>query len=277
MKIAVLSGKGGTGKTFVSVNLACAAENSIYIDCDVEEPNGRLFLKPFDVTSDEVVTMIPEFDGEKCTGCRKCVDFCRFNALFYIKEKPAVITEVCHACGGCAIVCPEGAISEVARAVGNMETGTHGSVDVITGILNPGEASAIPVIQKVLETGFKKDKLTVIDCPPGSSCSAMESISQADFCLMVVEPTSFGFHNFMMIYELATLLEKKIAIVINKETQKYEPLEEFCRQHDVPVFLRIPYSKDLALSGSKGEIAVEKDENLKKQFVELLEKIGGAL
>ena len=153
MRIAVLSGKGGAGKTFVAVNLAAAVGKAAYIDCDVEEPNGRLFFHPENVEKQEVSTVIPSFDPEKCTGCRKCVEACRFNALLYIVGKPMVFTEVCHSCGLCAMVFPEKAITETRRPVGVVERGTHGDTEVITGVLNPGEASGVPIIQAALRSG----------------------------------------------------------------------------------------------------------------------------
>ena len=216
MKIAVLSGKGGAGKTFTAVNLAAAAEKSVYIDCDVEEPNGHLFFKPQEIQKEEVTTKLPEFDPEKCNGCKACVELCKFHALIYIKEKPKVFQEVCHACGGCSLVCPNQAVREKERQVGMLEMGSHGDIRVITGILNLGEASAVPVIKKALQKGNSKEKNIIIDCPPGSACSVMESIEDADYCLLVAEPTAFGFHNFCMVHELAGILGKPCGVVINK-------------------------------------------------------------
>lgn len=214
MKIACLSGKGGAGKTFVAVNLAYAAGEATYIDCDVEEPNGRLFWKPKQVSSQTVSKLLPEFDAEKCTGCKACVQFCRFHALMYIREKPMVFSEVCHSCGGCQLVCPTGAISEKPKPIGVLETGCSGQVQVISGILNPGEASGVPLIRRALQ---EATGLSVLDCPPGSACSVMETVQTADVCLLVAEPTAFGFHNFQMVHELCTLLKKPCAVVINKQ------------------------------------------------------------
>ena len=154
MKIAVLSGKGGAGKTLTAVNLAAAIGNGVYVDCDVEEPNGRLFLKPEEVTETEVTAGLPEFDSEKCTGCRRCVDFCRFHALVYIKNRPKVFSEVCHSCGGCSLVCPAQAVTEKGRTIGRLETGKRGDLQVITGVLDPGEASGVPVISSALRKGI---------------------------------------------------------------------------------------------------------------------------
>ena len=277
MKIAVLSGKGGAGKTFVSVNLSCCLEDAVYIDCDVEEPNGRLFLKPEDVKTREVYKLLPSFNKEKCKGCRKCVDFCRFNALVFIRKKPVLFPEVCHSCMGCEAVCPFNAVEEEKKAVGIIEEGKKGRLSVITGILNFGESSGIPIIKEALRSGFSKGKNTVVDCPPGSACSCMESVEGCDFCILVVEPTAFGFHNFKMVYELVSLLNKKCGIVINKSDGEYKPLSDFCRENNIPVLLDIPYSRDLAEITSEGKIASEENSEIKAMFTSLIEKIGGLI
>lgn len=274
MKIACLSGKGGAGKTLTAVNLAAAAKNATYIDCDVEEPNGRLFLKPENIKETTVNSLLPVFDADKCTGCRKCVDFCRFHALMFLKEKPMLFPEVCHSCGGCMMVCPEGAITEEPKPVGILEIGTHKNIQVVSGILNPGEASGVPLIRAALK---HDNGLTIIDCPPGSACSVMESVMDADYCILVVEPTAFGFHNFCMVHELVTLLKKKCGVVINKEDTPFEPLEEFCRKHNLPVLARIPYNPEIAALAAKGEIVSEKNEQTQEIFQHILAQIGGAL
>ena len=176
MKIACLSGKGGAGKTFAAVNLAAAAGECCYVDCDVEEPNGRLFLKPEGLEAFSVSTLLPDFDASLCTGCKKCVGFCRFHALVYIKDKPMVFSELCHSCGGCALVCPAGAVREKPRPVGILEKGRHGDITVITGVLNPGEASGTPLIRRAIKEAAG---LSILDCPPGSACPVMESAMEA--------------------------------------------------------------------------------------------------
>lgn len=277
MKIAILSGKGGAGKTMVSVNMAASAEKAVYIDCDVEEPNGRLFFKPKNITEHFVHTLIPDFDSEKCIGCRECVNFCKFNALIYIKEKPKVFSEVCHSCGGCSIVCSQGAISEIKRSVGLVEHGRYKNIDVVTGILNLGEASGIPVIKKAQEIGFDIEGLKIIDCPPGSACSVMESVMESDYCVLVVEPTAFGFHNFKMIYELVTLMKKPCGVIINKMDKPYMVLEDFCLDNNIPILMRIEYNEKFASLSAAGEILVEHDFELKNEFQKVLYKIGGAV
>ncbi len=275
MRLAVLSGKGGAGKTLLAVNLAAAAGRAAYVDCDVEEPNGRLFLKPEDVSTQPVHTLLPAFDQEKCNGCRKCVDFCRFNALIYIRQTPKVFSEVCHSCGGCQLVCPTGAIREEPRSVGHLELGHRGDLQVVTGILDPGEASGVPVISAALESVRDFDGLTVVDCPPGSACSVMESVQEADYCLLVAEPTAFGFHNFRMVYELCSLLGKNCGVVINKMDAPYEPLEVFCREHDLPILARIPYDPHAAALAAQGQLLYEADAGMAQQFRQILAEIGG--
>lgn len=272
MKIACLSGKGGAGKTFAAVNLAAVAGECCYVDCDVEEPNGRLFLKPEGLETLPVSTLLPEFDAALCTGCKKCVDFCRFHALVYIKGKPMVFSEVCHSCGGCALVCPAGAVREEPRTVGMLELGRHRDITVITGILNPGEASGTPLIREAVK---QSRGLSILDCPPGSSCPVMESAMDADYCLLVAEPTAFGLHNFRMVYELSSLLGKKCGVLINKQDAPYEPLERFCREAGLPILERIPFDREAAECIAAGEIAAEKLPRYRELFTRLLEKIGG--
>lgn len=272
MKIACLSGKGGAGKTFTAVNLAAAAGKCSYVDCDVEEPNGRLFLKPEGLETVPVSILMPDFEAELCTGCKKCVDFCRFHALVYIKNKPMVFSEVCHSCGGCALVCPAGAVREKPRPIGVLETGHHGEIRVITGVLNPGEASGIALIHEAVN---RAQGLSILDCPPGSACPVMETVREADFCLLVAEPTAFGLHNFTMVYELCRLLGKPCGVVINKEDSPYEALDSFCRRQGLPVLSRIPFDRELAECIAAGEIAAEKLPRYGELFRQLLEKIGG--
>lgn len=165
MRIAVLSGKGGTGKTLVSVNMAAAAKTSNYIDCDIEEPNGHLFFKPEGIKEKEIAIKIPSVNEQLCNGCRICVDFCKFNALAYINGTLKIFDEVCHSCGGCALFCPEKALSEKDKVIGKVQKGISDNVTVNTGILNIGEASGIPIIKKLLAEASSGKDITFIDCP----------------------------------------------------------------------------------------------------------------
>ena len=270
MKIAVLSGKGGTGKTFVSVNLAAVAADTAYIDCDAEEPNGRLFLKPEIEQAESVYTAIPVFSETKCDGCRKCVDFCRFNALAFVRGKPKVFTEVCHACGGCTLVCPQGAVTEQKRAIGTVSQGISDGVPVVTAMLNLGEASAVPVIRAALR---KAGENAVIDSPPGSGCPVAEAVSGADYCLLVAEPTAFGLHNLRMVHELVTLLHKPFGVIVNKSDGIYQPLEDYCGEHRMPILSRILYSRKLAELSAGGALSVHHSAEIRRLFETLWETV----
>ncbi|MFA9380781.1 MAG: 4Fe-4S binding protein [Acetanaerobacterium sp.] len=274
MRIAVLSGKGGTGKTLVSVNLACAAQRSAYIDCDVEEPNGHLFFKPEGIKEEEVAIRIPVVDEQRCSGCRTCVDFCRFNALACINGKVRVFDEVCHSCGGCVLLCPEKALTEREKVIGKIQEGISGTVDVSTGMLNTGEASGIPIIRRLLhENDSGKDGVTLIDCPPGSACIVMESIKDADYCILVAEPTLFGAHNLAMVYELVRLFEKPHGVVLNKCLEGEDPAERFCVENDINILAKIPFDHRLGAINSNARIAVREDEGYHTMFLSLLNRV----
>ena len=273
-KIAILSGKGGTGKTFVSVNLANVAKPSVYCDCDVEEPNGHLFFQPENIKIDKVYTTIPVIDEKLCNGCRKCVDFCRFHALLYLKHKPLVFKESCHACGGCAMVCPQHAITEEKREIGHIEMGVSNHVNVISGILNLGEVSGVPIIHKIYEKAEIFGQTIFVDCPPGSDCSVIESVTDADCCVIVVEQTLFGFHNFKMVHELVSELDKPCCVIINKYECPFPPIEEYCKQYHIPIIARLPFDKDIANLTSQGIIASEVIPHVRETFLDIYQKIG---
>ncbi|MDD2586134.1 MAG: ATP-binding protein [Syntrophomonadaceae bacterium] len=274
MRIAVLSGKGGTGKTFVSVNLAYAVKDIVYIDCDVEEPNGGLFLKPLIEREEIIEVMEPSVDNEKCNGCKKCVDFCQYNALAYVNDQLLIFNELCHSCRGCVLLCPEKALAETKRGIGQIEYGKSADVKVRTGILNPGEANGIPIIQKLLRDAAQ-EKTVVIDCPPGSSCAVMESIKDSDYCILVAEPTLFGVHNLSMVYELVKLFDKPYGVVLNKTVEGETIAEDYCRENNIPILMRIPYDPEIALLNSRGEIAAAHKVEHLGLFEELLGKITG--
>jgi len=272
--VAVLSGKGGTGKTLISVNLARVSGECRYLDCDVEEPNGYLFFKPENPAMEEVTVEIPEVLEAACNGCRKCVDFCRFNAMAFIKEKPYIFPEVCHSCGGCMLLCPEKALVPREKTVGRIEEGKSGEVTVVTGILNVGEASGMPVIKKL--TGkYLPDQpgLTFIDCPPGSACTVMESIRKADYCILVAEPTLFGEHNLRMVYDLTGFFKKRSGVVLNKCSDGTNPSEDFCRENHIPVLGRIPFDMTLGILTSDAKIAADEKPEFADLFKDILENL----
>lgn len=274
MRIAVLSGKGGTGKTFVSVSLACAAGRpAYYVDCDVEEPNGHLFLKP-QVTGKTAVTVaVPQLDADRCTGCRKCAEFCRYNAVAMIKNKPMIFYEVCHSCGGCILFCPEKALREIRREIGFIEEGVSGDVAVLTGCLNTGEISGVPIIRELIKR-FPRQGCVLIDCPPGSACVVMESIREADYCLLVAEPTLFGVHNLAMVHELAALFGKPLGVLLNKCLPGEEnPAEKYCESRGIKIVESIPFDDGLARLCSNGLVASRESARYRELFQRLLKTL----
>lgn len=272
MKIAVLSGKGGTGKTFISVNLTYVADNSNYIDCDVEEPNGYLFFKPKIIHKEKVYVKIPKVDIKRCNGCRECINFCKFNALAYIKDKVFVFKEICHSCGGCMLLCPEKAISEKDKEIGEIFEGVFNNSNIYTGILNTGEETGVSIIKKLLNNTNNKS-YTFIDCPPGSSCSVMESIKDADYCILVAEPTLFGVHNFNMVYNLIKIFNKPFGAVLNKCLDGENPAEKYCMENNIKVLCKIPFENELGKLNSNAEIASQKNEKYHSLFSSLLKTI----
>ena len=275
-KIAVLSGKGGTGKTLISVNLAAADGNAYYVDCDVEEPNGNLYFKPEIIEKRDVFVKIPLVNPDLCTGCKKCVEFCNFNALAYGK-KIILFQEICHSCGGCFLVCPEGAITETDKCVGKVEIGISDNVKTVSGIMNMGEASGIPIIKQIFKFVKNQSGLIFIDCPPGSACIVMESVKDADYCVLVAEPTVFGAHNLEMVYELVKIFNKPCGVVLNKCTRGYNPSEEFCINKNIEILAKIPYDKNLGELNSDGKIIVRENYQNKELFYSLLEKVKEAV
>jgi MinD superfamily P-loop ATPase len=274
MRIAVLSGKGGTGKTMVSVNLAAVAGEAVYVDCDVEEPNGALFFKP-DVTGEEDVhVLVPRADPQLCDGCLDCVRFCRFHALSYSLDRLLVFDEVCHSCGGCSVVCLRQAISEHPRTIGSVSSGRSDRVKVHTGTMDIGEAIGLPIIGRLLEKAADETGDVFIDCPPGSSCMVMESIRDADFCILVSEPTVFGAHNLGMVAELVSTFGKPLGAVLNKVVAGEEdPSERYCEEHGIPILTRIPFDPVLGRLCSDAEVAARADEGYRRLFAGLLEQV----
>ena len=217
---------------------------------------------------------IPKVNEDVCKGCRKCVDFCKFNALAYIKDKLIVFEEVCHSCGGCIILCPNKALTKKEKVVGRVEIGTSGQVKVHTGILNIGEASGTPIIKNLLaDSKIKRELMTFVDCPPGSACIVMDSIKDADYCILVAEPTLFGVHNLKMVYELVKLFDKPYGVVLNKCLDGENPAEKFCLENGIKILSRIPFDNELGLLNSNAEIVIYKKEKYMDLFSSLLDTV----
>lgn len=271
MNIAVLSGKGGTGKTLVSVNLASVIGDATYIDCDIEEPNGHLFFKPENTKEVDVNVKIPVINKDLCSKCRECVEFCKFNALAFLNNEVKVFNDICHSCGGCSILCKSGAISEVNKEIGIIFTGNSEHVKTITGILNTGESSGVPIIKDLFN--HIKNEINIIDCPPGSSCIVMESIKDADYCILVAEPSLFGRHNLEMVHELVSLFDKKYGVVLNKCMEGENPSQLYCEDNDIPIIGRIDFDYKLGMLNSNSRIVSRENKVYFDKFKLILDNI----
>ena len=271
MKIAVLSGKGGTGKTTFSASFAYSINGCQYIDCDVEEPNGSIFLKPHISESIPVKVSVPVVDEGKCTGCGKCAHACQFNAIAVVKGNVLLFSELCHHCGACVIACPEKAIFEEDRTIGVIEKNADGSF--MQGRLNISEPVSIPIISE-LKKRINTDKTSVIDCSPGASCTVVESIDGCDYCILVTEPTPFGLHDLKIAVELVRLMKIPYGVVINKSSkEKNNNIKEYCSKENINVLMEIPFSQEIARAYSKGILPVQDNPGLTEEFINLFKRL----
>lgn len=273
LRIAVLSGKGGTGKTLVSTNLAALKKGNTYVDCDVEEPNGHLYFPMKKPTVTQVFSDIPEVDPVRCDGCRACVDFCRFQSMAFIAGKVKIFQDVCHSCGGCKLVCPQNAITYKRSIVGSVSAGRYEGIHIYSGMMEIGKASGVPIIKDLLEESKTQRGLVVTDCPPGSACIVMESIKNADYCVMVAEPTVFGAHNLEMIHKLVSIFQIPYGVVLNKCGKGENPSETYCRENGIPIIGRLDFDHELGRLNSNGRISVWENHGYRKSFEEIHKNI----
>jgi MinD superfamily P-loop ATPase len=251
MIVSIASGKGGTGKTTVAVNLAISIRDVQLLDCDVEEPNVHLLLKPKINEEKPVYVSIPRVNEEICDHCGKCAEFCEYNALFVSPEKVLIFPEICHSCGGCTIVCPKHAISEEKRQIGTIKMGIAGSVELVYGELSVSEPMPGPVI-KAVKAQIKGNRAVIIDSPPGASCPVIESVYKSDYCLLVAEPTPFGLHDLKIMVEVLDRIKIPFGVVINRAGIGDNKIYEYCENNEIPILLEIPFQRTIAELYSQG-------------------------
>jgi MinD superfamily P-loop ATPase len=265
--VAVASGKGGTGKTTVATGLAVAVAAAFgrgeavgngrvqVLDCDVEEPNAYLYLKPEILSTHHVGVLTPVVDQEKCTGCRRCAEVCAYHAIAVLGREVLVFDELCHGCGSCTLNCPEKAIHEELRVTGVVEEGRAGDIAFAQGILNVGEAMGVPLIRELKrrQGGDGPGGLVILDSPPGTSCPVVQTLRGADYAIMVTEPTPFGLHDLRMAVDVARgELGLKVGVVINRDGVGDRGVEEYCQEEEVPILMRIPLDRRIAEACSEG-------------------------
>lgn len=277
MIIAVASGKGGTGKTLVATSLVLSVKEQVNVqilDCDVEEPNAHLLLHPVIAGSEAVSIPVPKVDKGKCNYCSKCAEVCAYNAIAVVPGYVLTFPELCHGCGACSYLCPEGAITEVGREIGIVEWGDADGIKFVQGRLNVGEPLAPPVIRRVKQL-VNHDSVAIIDVSPGTSCPVVEAVKGSDFCLLVTEPTPFGLNDLALAVEMVRELDIPCGVVVNRAGIGNSEIEGYCRQNDIPILLTIPLDMRVAKLYSEGVTLVDGLPVWRERFAELFNKIGG--
>jgi MinD superfamily P-loop ATPase len=273
MIISVASGKGGTGKTTIATNLALflsagRVQDIQFLDCDVEEPNAYIFLKPEIEKRQSVSLLVPDVDRKKCTFCGECAKVCAYNAIVVLKKEVLTFPELCHGCGGCSLLCPERAISEKEKEIGVLEEGSAGSIRFVQGRLNIGEPMATPLIRS-LKKKINPNGITIIDVPPGTSCPVIESVYRSDFCILVTEPTPFGLNDLQLAVEVMRKLKIDCGVVINRANIGDNKVREYCQRESIPIMAEIPYDRNVAVLYSSGIPMLIEGENYRKIFGQL--------
>jgi len=242
------------------------------LDCDVEEPNAHVFLKPAISRSEVVSIPVPKVDEEKCTYCGKCAEVCAYNAIAVLKEKVLIFPELCHGCGACSYLCPESAISEEGREIGVVELGHSDGVEFAHGRLSIGEAMALPIIRRVKEHADNKGTV-IIDVSPGTSCPVVEAVKDSDFCLLVTEPTPFGLNDLVLAVEAVRKLNIPCGVVLNRAGVGDSKVEEYCHKENIPILLTIPLDTEIASFYSRGIPLVEGMPEWRQSFLKLLGRV----
>ncbi len=276
-RIAVASGQGGTGKTTVSLNLAAMFGQPVQVaDCDVEEPNVNLYLRCEKLSSTEVGMMIPEVDADLCTGCGACGELCQFRGIVSFGSRALVFPELCHGCGGCVRVCPSGAITERSSRIGTVSTGQSGPIRMVEGRLEVGVSLVPPVIRAVREQLL--DALpAILDAPPGTSCPVVATLRDADYVLLVTDPTPFGLHDLKLAVATVRELGLPCGVVINRAGEDLVGLHQYCQTENLPIMLSLPEDRQIAEVVSRGELVAHALPEYGRMFTELAEKLKYAL
>lgn len=275
MKIAIASGKGGTGKTTLSANLAAfLSENEpvVLADLDVEEPNSGLFIRGKLVYEEEKYKMIPNWDEDVCTLCGECQKNCNFHAVIQLGPQILVFPELCHSCYACSELCPVNALPMVPQRMGQLKQFWYNNIDFIESRLDIGQEQAVPLIAQTIEfvdTHFDNDIIQLFDSPPGTSCPVIEATKEADYVILVTEPTPFGLHDLKLAVETMKALKKEFGVVINRYGVGNDDVVEYCLQENIPVLAKIPNSRKVAEIYSKGQLIYDKIPEIKEQFVKL--------
>jgi MinD superfamily P-loop ATPase len=276
MILSIASGKGGTGKTTVAVNMALSLKDFQLLDCDVEEPNVHILLQPKINETKPVYISTPLVDEELCDHCGKCSEFCEFNALFVTPEKVLFFPELCHSCGGCLFVCPKKVITEKNVKIGVIKKGVVKGMELVYGELDVGEPMAIPVIKEVKKQ-IKGNKIVIIDSPPGASCPVIESVHGSDYCLLVSEPTPFGLHDLKIMVQVLQELNIPFGVIVNCAGIGDRKIYDFCEEKGVPILLEIPFQRKIAELYSSGIPFVVEMPEWKKKFQLLIDDIKGRM
>lgn len=275
MIISVASGKGGTGKTLVATSLALSLKDDYRVqilDCDVEEPNDHIFIKPIITHNEHVNIMIPQIDENTCTYCGECANVCAYHAISVFPNNILVFPNLCHGCGACSYLCPQKAISEKERSIGTIESGYTNGIDFVHGKLDIGEAMATPIVKKVKEKA-NNNSIIIIDVAPGTSCPVVEAIKGSDFCILVTEPTPFGLNDLILAVSLVKRLGILCGIVINRSETTNDVIEDYCLEHDLPLLMTIPLDLQIAHLYSNGVALVTGIPQWKTKFTELYSQI----
>jgi MinD superfamily P-loop ATPase len=277
MILSVASGKGGTGKTTIAINLALSLAKTQpvqFLDCDAEEPNAHFFLKPHLVTNRVVSIPVPEIIEEKCTYCGKCAEVCAYNALAVLKDTVLVFAELCHGCGGCSLLCPEKAIKEKGQRIGIMEFGSSDGIEFIHGKLDIGQAMSPPLIREI-KKNMDLTRLVIIDAPPGTSCPMVEAVKGSDFSLLVTEPTPFGLNDLRLSVETLKEMHIPSGVVINRAGVGDSGVEAYCQKENIPLLMNLPFDREIAVAYSEGIPIVEAKPAYRERFMELYARVQG--